>query len=48
MHYATTADIPLPDDPLKTIIGQEEAVKIARVVAKQKRNMLLVGPPGTG
>ncbi len=48
MRFTTTADIPLPEDPLKTIIGQEEAVRIARVVARQRRNMLLVGPPGTG
>ncbi|MFH0817683.1 MAG: ATP-binding protein [Candidatus Micrarchaeota archaeon] len=48
MHFSTTADIPLPEDPLLTIIGQEEAVRIARVVARQRRNMLLVGPPGTG
>ncbi len=48
MRFSTTADLPLPDDPLKTIIGQDEAVKIARVVARQRRNMLLVGPPGTG
>ena len=44
----TTADILIPDDPLKRVIGQDEAVKLARVAAKQRRHLLLVGPPGTG
>ncbi|MBI4399968.1 AAA family ATPase [Candidatus Micrarchaeota archaeon] len=48
MDYSSTAEVPIPRDPLSMIIGQEEVVKIARVVAKQKRNLLLVGPPGTG
>ncbi len=30
------------------IIGQDEAVRVARIVSKQRRHMLLVGPPGTG
>lgn len=44
----TTADIPLPRDPLERVIGQERAVELARVAAKQHRHLLLVGPPGTG
>ncbi len=44
----TTADILIPDDPMKRVIGQDEAVKLARVAAKQRRHLLLVGPPGTG
>ena len=44
----TTKDIKIPKDPLERVIGQNEAVNIARVAAKQKRNLLLVGPPGTG
>ena len=30
------------------MIGQEEAVNLARVAASQRRHFLLVGPPGTG
>ena len=48
MSFDTTADIKLPKDPFERIIGQGDAVKIARLIAKQKRNLLLVGPPGTG
>ncbi len=44
----TTEDILIPDDPLKRVIGQDEAVRLARVAAKQRRHLLLVGPPGTG
>jgi len=44
----STDQVSIPKDPLEKIIGHEYAVKIARVVAKQKRNLLLVGPPGVG
>lgn len=44
----TTADIAIPMDPLKRVIGQDEAVELARIAAKQRRHLLLVGPPGTG
>jgi len=46
--YNDTSEIPIPDDPFFCIIGQERAVKFARVSAMQKRHLLLVGPPGTG
>lgn len=45
---STTADIQIPKDPLARVIGQEEAVELARIAARQRRNLLLVGPPGTG
>lgn len=38
----------LPGDPLDRVIGQEHAVALARVAARQHRHLLLVGPPGTG
>jgi ATP-dependent Lon protease len=46
--YKDTSEIPIPDDPFFRIIGQERAVKFARVSAAQRRHLLLVGPPGTG
>ena len=45
---STTADIAIPNDPLDRVIGQDEAVELARIAARQKRHLLLVGPPGTG
>lgn len=44
----TTADVEIPNDPLKRVIGQDEAVSLARIAGKQRRHLLLVGPPGTG
>lgn len=44
----TTSDIPIPVDPLDRVIGQDYAVKVARICIKQRRHLLLVGPPGTG
>ena len=46
--FESTNDITIPKDPFERIIGQEEAVKIARMVPYQRRHLLLVGPPGTG
>ncbi|MCX6769146.1 MAG: ATP-binding protein [Candidatus Micrarchaeota archaeon] len=46
--FSTTAEVKIPTDPLLQIIGQDSAVKIGRLVGQQRRNLLLVGPPGTG
>ncbi len=43
-----TSDIQIPRDPLRRIIGQDFAIKIARMAAHQRRNLLLIGPPGIG
>lgn len=43
-----TSQIVLPRDPLERVIGQDEAVELAKIAATQKRHLLLVGPPGTG
>ena len=44
----STADIAIPKDPLDRVLGQEEAIELARIAARQRRHLLLVGPPGTG
>jgi ATP-dependent Lon protease len=44
----TSADIKISQDPLERVVGQEEAVRLARIAASQRRHFLLVGPPGTG
>ena len=44
----STADVGIPADPLARVVGQDEAVNLARVAASQRRHFLLVGPPGTG
>ncbi|MFH1056362.1 MAG: ATP-binding protein [Candidatus Micrarchaeota archaeon] len=48
MRFKSTVEIPIPKDPLQQVIGQAEAVKIAKLAASQKRHLLLVAPPGTG
>src|SRR3989338_4313244 len=47
-EFETTRDIEIPKDPFERIIGQEDAVRIAKLIPKQRRHLLLVGPPGTG
>ncbi|HEX7392215.1 MAG TPA: ATP-binding protein [Thermoplasmata archaeon] len=44
----TSEEIKISPDPLERVIGQDEAVRLARIAASQRRHFLLVGPPGTG
>ncbi len=44
----TTADIKIPADLLDQVIGQDNAVHKVELAIQQKRNLLLVGPPGIG
>lgn len=44
----TTAEINIPPDPLDRVIGHDDVIWLAKVAARQKRNLLLVGPPGIG
>jgi len=44
----TTAEVKVPERLIDQIIGQDKAVDIVKKAASQKRNVLLIGPPGTG
>jgi len=44
----TTQEVEIPSDPLDRVIGQDEAIEVARIAAIQRRHLLIVGPPGTG
>ncbi len=46
--FKSTIDIAVSDHLIDQIIGQEKAVEVMRKAAMQKRNVLLVGVPGTG
>ena len=45
---ASTEGVAVPGDPLLRVIGQKKALDAALLAAKQRRHLLLVGPPGTG
>jgi len=45
---ASTKEIQVPKKLIEQIIGQENAVEKVQLAVKQKRNLLLVGPPGVG
>ncbi|MEK6924474.1 MAG: ATP-dependent protease LonB [Candidatus Micrarchaeota archaeon] len=44
----TTADVAVPKSLVEQVIGQEKAVDVIKKAARQKRNVLLIGSPGTG
>ncbi|MFH0798490.1 MAG: sigma 54-interacting transcriptional regulator [Candidatus Woesearchaeota archaeon] len=48
LKYTTTKDIKVSKNMIDQIVGQEEAVNLVRKVAQQRRNLLLIGEPGTG
>jgi len=47
-NFKTTDDIPIPDTIIDSVIGQDHAVEVIKIAAKHRRNVLLLGPPGTG
>ncbi len=47
-NYKSTVDIDVPKSLLSQVVGQDESVELIRKAAAQKRNVLLVGIPGTG
>ncbi len=48
LPYQSTAQVEVPPRLLDQVIGQDEAVEVARKAATQKRHMMLIGEPGTG
>ncbi|MCX8202536.1 MAG: ATP-dependent protease LonB [Candidatus Micrarchaeota archaeon] len=47
-QFKTTAEIKIPEKIIDQIIGQDRAVEIVKKAAAQRRNVLLLGSPGTG
>ncbi|HXW66587.1 MAG TPA: ATP-dependent protease LonB [Thermoplasmata archaeon] len=48
LPYQSTSQVEVPPRLLDQVIGQDEAVEVARKAATQKRHMMLIGEPGTG
>jgi Lon-like ATP-dependent protease len=46
--FSDTSKISIPKELISQVIGQDESAKLIRKAAAQKRNVLLVGIPGTG
>jgi Lon-like ATP-dependent protease len=48
VDFETTETIKIPHLLIDQVIGQEHAVELVRIAAKQRRNVLLIGDPGNG
>ena len=48
LAYKNTTEIKISKSIYDQVIGQEEGLKIIRKAALQRRNVLLIGEPGTG
>jgi ATP-dependent Lon protease len=48
LTYQTTGQLEVPPKLIDQVIGQDEAVEVAKKAALQKRHMILIGEPGTG
>ncbi len=46
--FLTTQEIKIPEKLIDQVIGQDKAVELIKKAAKQMRNVLLIGEPGTG
>ncbi len=48
VNIESTAEIPVPTRLIDQVLGQEKAVDLVKKAAIQRRNVLLIGEPGTG
>ena len=48
VNIKTTAEIPVPTRIIDQVLGQKRAVDLVKKAAIQRRNVLLIGAPGTG
>jgi len=48
IEIKSSKDVKIPQDVFSQIIGQDKAVLYAKIAAKQRRHLLLAGPPGVG
>ena len=48
VNFETTEDVPIPENLVDQVIGQEAGSVVIRKAAEQRRHMLMIGDPGTG
>lgn len=47
-HFSSTSEIPVSSLLVEQVLGQDHAVEVIKLAARQKRFVLIVGEPGTG
>ncbi|MFH0927212.1 MAG: ATP-dependent protease LonB [Candidatus Micrarchaeota archaeon] len=48
LEFKSTSEIKIPKKLIDQVLGQDNAVKIIKKAAKQRRHVLMIGSPGTG
>src|SRR3989344_1116728 len=48
LPFSNTSEIKVPEGIVDQVLGQDEAVKIIKKAALQRRHVFLIGEPGTG
>ncbi|MFH1181945.1 MAG: ATP-dependent protease LonB [Candidatus Woesearchaeota archaeon] len=48
LDFKTTGELKISESMVEQVLGQDEAVRVIRKAAKQRRHVLLIGEPGTG
>lgn len=48
LKITSTSEVPIPENLVDQVIGQEAASIVVRKAAEQRRHMIMVGEPGTG
>lgn len=48
VNFETTEDVPIPENLVDQVIGQEAGSIVIKKAAEQRRHMLMIGDPGTG
>ena len=48
LKISSTEEVPIPENLVDQVIGQEAASIVVRKAAEQRRHMIMVGEPGTG
>ena len=48
IEFESTADVPIPENLVNRVIGQEDAAIVIRKASEQRRHVMLIGDPGTG
>ena len=48
VEFTSTLDVPVPENIVDQVIGQEDASVVVKKAAEQRRHVMMIGDPGTG